>query len=100
MSPKPNTDERYPIRVPKKGGKEFLLRKPKTAIVMASTQRGEDTGAFMQDVRNIIKMMFTKADAEVINQRLWEDPDDDLDVGDIFQAVQDVTEAATGNPTS
>lgn len=83
-------------------GVTYQIKPPKTSLLLAiskhSSKESNDPGAISRDFETIIKLMFGK-NAPAIQARL-EDPDDDLDLDHIFEAVEAVTESGTGNPTS
>jgi len=86
-------------------GKNYMIKKPKTALLLAisshSDKSGTDPGAVNRDFDTILKLMFSnkKGQLEEIQARLSAD-DDDLDLDHIFEAVEAVSEAVSGNPTS
>ena len=85
-------------------GTEYMIKPPKSSLLLAISAHAESTdkpGALSNDFDNILKLMFSvkKGQFDEIKERLG-DPEDELDLDHIFEAVEAVTEGQTKNPTS
>lgn len=86
-------------------GITYSIKPPKTSLLLAisdhAEKKGETPGALSRDFDTILKLMFSpkKGQYEEIKARLGS-ADDELDLEHIFESVEAVTEAQTGNPTS
>lgn len=84
-------------------GIDYMIKPPKSSLLLAiSSHAGSDdtdANGVSEDFANILKLMFTPADLPKVQARL-NSPDDELDLDHIFETVEKLTEAATGNPTS
>lgn len=100
ISSKPK--KRIPIKF-EEDGPTYMVKPPKTILLLAiasrSSQKDGDAGDVKTDFDNILKLMFEPKDLAKIRDRL-NSPDDDLDFDQIFETVEAVTEAQTGDPTS
>jgi hypothetical protein len=83
-------------------GVSYQVKAPKTALLLAISKHSADkkaeAGAVSRDFETILKLMFGPVWVDV--QARMEDPEDDLDLDHIFEAVEQLTEEKTGNPTS
>lgn len=83
-------------------GVDYEVKAPKTALLLAISKHAADkkaeAGAVSRDFDTILKLMFGDVWEEVAAR--LEDAEDEIDLDEIFEAVEKLTEEQTGDPTS
>jgi hypothetical protein len=82
-------------------GEVYTVKAPKSSLLLAisrhSSAKDSDANSINRDLETILKLMFGKEWVKV--QERLDDPEDELDIDHIFESIENLTEAATGNPT-
>lgn len=84
-------------------GVEYFVTPPKSALAIALAERAHkadsNPGALMSELENWVRIAFGKNQGGKVLARL-QDPEDDLDMPDIMELIQKLSEAVTPNPSS
>lgn len=84
-------------------GKEYLIDTPKATLGLIMADRmaaaGENTGQVLVELQDWITQTFGKKEGPKVYARLT-DPADPVDIMQIVELIQQLTEAATPNPTT
>lgn len=96
----PKSREKLTVSI---AGKEYLGTAPKASYGLALAEQGEssqnDPKAMVAMVQEWLQVVF----GEKVGAALWmrtTDPDDELDIPDLMELMEKITEATTGDPTS
>lgn len=85
------------------GDKEYIVRPPKSTIAMAMVERfqdaGEDASAIRDEIDRWIGVAFGKKQGAKVRERL-DNPEDDLDLPHIVDAMTKLAEAVTPTPST
>jgi hypothetical protein len=84
-------------------GKEYVVPTPKAALGLMMAERmsgaGDDGTKILTELQTWIMASFGPKQGPKVYARLA-DPEDDLDVAQIVELIQKLTEASTPNPTT
>lgn len=84
-------------------GKEYVIPLPKATLGLLMATRmqdaGEDSKKILEELRAWLDAAFGPKQAAKVWDRLM-DPDDDVDVAQMVDLIQKLTEVATPNPTT
>lgn len=84
-------------------GKEYVVTTPKATLGLIMAERmqsaGDDSGKIMEELHGWVDATFGPKQSPKVWARLL-DPADDVDLNQIVELVQKLTEVATPNPTT